>query len=75
MTAESESKDSYIPLPFCCDKIAKALAAAWNTSFEEECISMDSITALSIGNLSQRETNHCTGTTLQQLLHNCSSAY
>lgn len=44
-----------MPLPLCCDKIAKVLAAAWNTSFEEECISMESITALSIGNLSQRD--------------------
>ena len=33
-------------LPFCSNRVDKALADAWKTSFDEECISMDSITSL-----------------------------
>lgn len=36
---------------------------------------MESITALSIGNLSERETNHCTLTILQKLPYNCNAVY
>lgn len=33
-------------LPFCSKRVDNALADAWKTSFDEECISMDSITSL-----------------------------
>lgn len=45
------------PLPFCSNRVDNAFADAWKTSFDEECISMDSITSLWAGNLSQIQHN------------------
>lgn len=42
-------------LPFCSRSVDSACAAAWKTSLEEECISMDSITSLCAGNLSKSQ--------------------
>lgn len=42
-------------LPFCSRRVDSACAAAWKTSLEDECISMDSITSLCAGNLSKSQ--------------------
>lgn len=69
-------KSQSLPLPFCSKRVESAWAAAWKTSLEEECISMDSITSLCAGNLSKSQPHlslHSPAAMLT-LSVNCSSA-